>query len=654
LLSAILFSQALVAQTQQQPQVGEPPAAPAPRMSAPEGRLAFATPHALGEDSTLTFSLDRAQYALGWTNHVATSSGVAGAGEKMLAVFFSVENGGTEEVRFRDSTLEFLAIDEQGVVHERAAPMEIRTARLTSGGAPADQSIDDTLLRPGEPLSLFTAILVPSRLRVDRLVVREVGRKGDELVFPLAGRIGQLPQGFQDGHPEVVHEEIEVGAGQYLPAPSFDIRVEAAEVTDDPSRVGRRGEVGSQHWALLRLSVRNRAAKPQRFSTGNFRETRLIDTGDAWYAPDLLLHATRPERFRPRIDPGQTGTFILAFRLNEAVTLRSLRLQVGDAGKLSHRYLVGLGGGPRLNAAGEAPVAPGVLYLGRYVAVMDAPVIERDWGALGVPQAEPEPEPESESESESEPDAEQAAAAAMPVLSRAEISLNSIEGWDVAESDGDEPYLMVWTFRGTLSPDGYGTGLVVLESRMVTLGNTGFLSVGGVPYAPNSQQFRDNFPYRVDDVQPYELYGIVVTLAEADSSSHDSRRAFGQRLGRAMDTVLRGAAANAPQLDPTDASLETQRAYLERVKQTLTAMRGVGIDALFSATAGDGFGNSDDYLGSRVYAGVHLPALGAGNSVFSYTSVMRSSVNWSELITAGSNMGISFPYDLQWRHTVVP
>jgi hypothetical protein len=242
----------------------------------------------------------------------------------------------------------------------------------------------------------------------------------------------------------------------------------------------------------------------------------------------------------------------------------------------------------------------------------------------------------------------------MPVLSRAEISLNSIEGWDVAESDGDEPYLMVWKFRGTLSPDGYGTGLVVLESRMVTLGNTGFLSVGGVPYAPNSQQFRDNFPYRVDNVQPYELYGIVVTLAEADSSSHDSRRAFGQRLGRAMDTVLRGAAANAPPLDPTDASPETQRAYLDRVKQALTAMRGVDIDDLFSATAGDGFGNSDDYLGSRVYVGVHLPALGTGNAAFSYTSVMRSSVSWSELITAGSNMGISFPYDLQWRHTVVP
>ncbi len=49
----------------------------------------------------------------------------------MLAIFFTVENAGRDELRFRDSALEFLAIDEQGLVHERDAPMEIRTAART-------------------------------------------------------------------------------------------------------------------------------------------------------------------------------------------------------------------------------------------------------------------------------------------------------------------------------------------------------------------------------------------------------------------------------------------------------------------------------------------------------------------------------------------
>ena len=83
----------------------------------------------------------------------------------------------------------------------------------------------------------------------------------------------------------------------------------------------------------------------------------------------------------------------------------------------------------------------------------------------------------------------------------------------------------------------------------------------------------------------------------------------------------------------------------------LNAMRSVRVNNLFSATAGASGANSDDYLATRVYAGVHLPALGTGGSS---ATVMRGSKTWSELIEAGSNMGLPVPYELLWRHTVTP
>ncbi len=87
------------------------------------------------------------------------------------------------------------------------------------------------------------------------------------------------------------------------------------------------------------------------------------------------------------------------------------------------------------------------------------------------------------------------------------------------------------------------------------------------------------------------------------------------------------------------------------------AMRsGVNVSNLFSATAGNSSLNSDDYLAIRVYIGAHLPALAdggwrmadGGNS----TTVTRSPATWSELIEAGSNMGLPVPYELLWRHSI--
>ncbi|MAY93893.1 hypothetical protein [Haliea sp.] len=636
-----------------QPEASASPYATTPELSAPETRLNLGSAYPMGGSSSLRFTLTRAQYVLGWTDHVATKSGAAGSDEKMLTIFFTVENAGRDELRFRDSTLEFLAIDEQGLVHERSAPMEIRTARFTAAAAAADHKFSETLLRPGEPLALYTAILVPKRLRITRLLVRD---NNAELTFPLTGVIETLPSAFQDGHPEVVREEFEVGAGQFLPGPSFDIRIDGSEVTDDPARVGRKSAPGSERWALIRMTVRNRAERDQVFSQGSFRETRIVDTAGEWHEPRLILRATAPEKNRPRIEPTQTGEFILAFRLPEESVPKHLRLQVtGTDGNLSHRFIVGLGGGPTLGADAGAPVAAGVLYVGAYALQAEAPLTSV-LPAIQADEPEPGPPPVPWNWGETVPgyndSGEESTASgdtSMQDLPRATITLSSIEGWSVTENDGDEPYLAVWSFRGQLRPGGYGTGVVVLESRMVTLGNNGFLSVARVPYAPNSDQFRQWFPYTFENVKPYEFYGIVVTLAEADSSSHDSRRGFGQRLGTAMDTVIRTHVNGAPAVDTDDATEATQSSYLSRLSQMADAMRGVNVSNLFSATAGNSSLNSDDYLATRVYIGAHLPALARGGNS---ATVMRSPATWSELIEAGSNMGLPVPYELLWHHSI--
>lgn len=626
--------------------------APAPQISAPAVPAQFGTPYDIGPSPSLRFTLDRAVYALGWTDHVRATGGVAGCDEKMLVLFFTIENAGTTDLRLRHNTLKFQAIDEQGLVHERSGAMEVRTAKLTVAAEPAARNADNTTLRPGEPLQLYTAILVPKRVRIPRLAVGTTRDGNNEVIYMLDGRVDPLPDAYHDTHPEIVREEIEAGPGQFLAAPSFDIQVDGIETTTDPAQVGRRPGA-PQTWALVRMTVRNRSQGPQNFSAGSFKETRIVDTGGELHPPGVVLHESRAERVRPKIEPGATGSFRVAFRLTEGAMPEALRLQVTGDGKLSHRYRVPFGGGPRLSAQLGAPVAPGVLYVGRYGLVAAAPV--QPLPGIVMPQESPLPpvviQPTSpvgvvdgaEEEAETPP-------AAMANLSVASITLDTLEGWSVAESGGDEPHLMVWSFQAQLRPGGYRVRL--LESRMVLLGPNDWLDVGRVPYQPSSQSFRQNFPYSFYNLEPYDVYGIVVSLIEFDSSDHSDRVEYGQRLASAMAARLLQQVEASPPIDVNDASERTQRAYLARVQQAMAELGQVNAANLFDATAGSGWGDTDDYLGTRIYAGVHLPAVAwpaQGSS-----PVMSPNSTVLALHQAGSNMGLTFMYELLWRHSVQP
>jgi ABC-type phosphate/phosphonate transport system substrate-binding protein len=84
----------------------------------------------------------------------------------------------------------------------------------------------------------------------------------------------------------------------------------------------------------------------------------------------------------------------------------------------------------------------------------------------------------------------------------------------------------------------------------------------------------------------------------------------------------------------------------------MAALGNVNVRNLFDSTAGSGFGDKDDYLGTRIYAGVHLPAVNwLANT---QAPVMKPNGTVEETLRAGSNMGLSFNYFLTWRHSVRP
>jgi hypothetical protein len=606
--------------------LGAPPVQQTSAPEAPE-RLEFGNAYLVSTKPPLRFTLERASYALGWTQHYQAASAVADASQKMLVLNFTVENTGDRDLEFREGTLKYQAIDEQGMAHERPSTMHVRAAGSTTAAEGGTQRAERTILKPGVRLPLYTAILVPKELRIPRLIVSLAQPRATELSFDLGGKIAPLPPAFQRQHPELVRDEIEAGPGQFLAGTSLDVRVDRTTTSTDPALVGRRLRAGTQ-WVVVAMTVRNRSASVQNISAGNFRESRLVDAVDVRHAPILTLHPERPGEWRPVVDPGRTESFRLIFQVPEGSSPSRLRLQViGNEGRRSHHYVVPLAGGPLLAPAGP-PVAAGVYFPGRYALLADAPLT-----GVGIVTTAPAPAPGA-IEPSSAP-AEQPAP--MPTLRRAAFSLDSIrKPRGPRESSGDEPYVIAWRFGGTLRPG--GAPVVVLDAHIATLGPNDWLKVGGVDYRPTGSQYAATFPVESYNVKPYEFYGIAIAALEADGSSHTERQRFARQFAQAMAARFQAIVESAPAVDVNDARAATQEAYLRRLVTAMKPLRdAVNVQGIYDSVFGT-FGDADDFLGHRLTVGVHLPSV--------------SSSRWAE-ITAGGGGIVRRPGvgDLDFRET---
>ena len=637
---------------------------PAPQASAPAAPLALGTPHDIGTRTPMRFTLDRLSYALGWTQHYRSPGTVADSTQKMVVIHFKLENTGNADLPFRDGTLKYQAIDEQGIVHERNTHMHVRAAGLTTAVEGGVQRVDGTVLKPGQPVALYTAIVVPKRQRITRFVVATRERDAQELVFDVGGKITPLPAGFHDGSPELVREEIEAAPGQFLAGTSLDIQVDRMETTTDAER-GTRTLRDSTQWVLVGMTIRNRSIVKQSISVGNFRETRLVDSTGELHVPVLTLHPTRPEQWRPVIEPGETKSFILSFAIPETASPDRLRLRViGNEGRMSHLYNVPFGGGPRLASAGP-PVGAGVFFPGLYGVMAPTPIVHIPGivmptvpaGPAAGDSGDPAPAPSSPgAPAPAPPVADPAPAApAMTTLRRTGFTLNSIGANAPTESEGDEPYLVVWALSGTLRPG--GTPVMALESSIVTLGPNDFLKGGDIPLRPQSSAFSSRFPVSFYNVKPYEFYLMAVAVIEADSSSHTDRRKFADQFARSLSARVATLVAASRAVDSTDASAATQEAYLARLGAFVGQLRNMNIKGIFDNTLKSTIGNDDDYIGTRFYVGVNLPSVSATHwaanrslKIESRAGVIRENLSTQSATVAS----VGNYYDLYYQHIVEP
>lgn len=581
-----------------------------------------------GERQPLQFTLESAEYALGWTKHVRY--GTPNAEQKMLILHFRVQNAGEENLDFSYRNLDFYAVDNLAETHERENPIAVYVRGT-------EDDLDQTLL-PAQAVDAYTAIMVPAERSIPKLIVEHREDEALVLRYDLQGKIEPLPPTLRGEGQETVKTPLQGRLGFFYPTGAYDVRISDVETRTDPEIAGWTLK-DEMKWVILTLDVRSRFEEDLPVTYQMFRSSMLIDDFGDEYENIRALHSRRDTEYRGEVAPGEIETFRLLYSIYDDAEPEALLLKARTpGGEEGLGTLVAFTNTPNPEDAAQGQLlgdsTASTFAAGIYdplertvpVAEVEVPELIVSPGEVLIPD---EPEDEGAADETSDDSTDEASGVnddMAQYVRDASFRVNSLEALEVQESSGDEPYFLQFTFSGVLGDSNAAWSLGVLEDKPLRTGGANWLD------SRRTYSLGDRHLYEWYDLKPYEIYGVVLLVMEDDSSEAGeiedyAGRVFGYLKERWKQTI---EMADAP--DVSDDTTETQRRYAQACQRVVERFHGgpEGVQPIRTLAADIGedefsgdFEDDDDFMDALVMVWVNMPTDAAKGVLSGYQNFYR-------------------------------
>jgi hypothetical protein len=285
--------------------------------------------YTLNEGDPLNFMLNSAEFSVARLN-VGDTSVVAQGDEKLLVLHMTIQNPQSRTRRVYWADLEFTAVDAMNVNREWSQELGIESTRQ-----PVDMD-----LKPAQRLDLYTAIVVPAKGVVPKLIVKS--GEGNVLRYDLRQVVAPLAAPFADPNDAsgaTALTKIDAKKDAWYPMGLFDVTFEGAEIAavDDDGDPPEEGE----GFVVIKVRMRNGSADEERLYSDPFEAALRTTDGEKVEWDYEMLHPSRGESVDADLDPGDEMGARLFFRAPAGVRLDRCELSEGDEGRV---YVFGLGG----------------------------------------------------------------------------------------------------------------------------------------------------------------------------------------------------------------------------------------------------------------------------------------------------------------------
>jgi hypothetical protein len=278
----------------------------------------FGKSYTIGKSSPMNFTLRSAEFTCG---RLRFSDAVhyPKANEKLLVLHYTLQNPQSSERGVSWSTFDFTAVDATDTNREY----------LQEVGIESNQSRLDVYLKPAQKIEVYTAIRVPAKGEVPKLIVKT----GDGLVarYDLRGKVKPLAAPFADPSDASgfsAYSEVPAQMGTYYPTGVFDIKLDGAAYTHDTLYEHEPSE--GARFLLLNATIKNQAAGEKNVGWSTFTPKLRTQDGENVDWNQDLLHGTRNELLDANLDPGQEARARYFFDIRGDTAAKTLSIKEGD------------------------------------------------------------------------------------------------------------------------------------------------------------------------------------------------------------------------------------------------------------------------------------------------------------------------------------
>lgn len=280
----------------------------------------FGKVYTLGKQSPVYFILKSAEFTT-VRIHIGKGDFAPGREQKLLVIHFSVQNPGKKELPVNWATLRFTAVDAENANHEC-----IEAIGVEGKGNPAEIT-----LKPAQKADLYTALFVPAKGQVPKLIVLPPEDDAPVVRYDLRGKVKPLAAPFADPEDKTGStplSEVQGKMGAWLPVGRYDVRFDKAEYSTAPM-AGEELPEGSR-CLLVYLMLKNKTRVEQGVGWSVLGiSVGLGDAGEAtWNEQLYLANSWRPVDVT--LKPEQELAVRYAFVLPSDVSAQTVRLWEED------------------------------------------------------------------------------------------------------------------------------------------------------------------------------------------------------------------------------------------------------------------------------------------------------------------------------------
>ncbi|MBI5831763.1 MAG: hypothetical protein HZB16_05535 [Armatimonadetes bacterium] len=220
----------------------------------PDGE--FGKPYAINREYPLQFTLEKVDYTLSPVR-LGENARPCGAEEKLLRVYFAVQNAQKVEWLFRFDSIRMTAVDTEQNNHEYSGDY----AKQDTG------EIVSMQLKPAQKIRCYAVIPLPAKVSIAKLIILPNDDADPVIRYAVAGKIGKLPAGWADPKDETgltPLPQLAAKLAEWAVIGNLSVRVDAsARATDQIADVQLdEGKV----WHAVTITLRNDVAAPLQIS----------------------------------------------------------------------------------------------------------------------------------------------------------------------------------------------------------------------------------------------------------------------------------------------------------------------------------------------------------------------------------------------------